>query len=156
VTLAPWPDDPGDEDGGERYVVFRARGAWYGAPVAEVKEILALAPVTEVPGAGPHVVGVVIVRGAMVTLLDLPSLLHDAATPEGAATDALVVELEGEPVALQVDEVARVDRVPARAIEAPHEIVGGVPPHVLGVARTPGRPFVTLLDLGALLASFDL
>ena len=156
MTPGPLADDPGGDDGGERYVVFRARGAWYGAPVAEVQEILKLPPVAEVPGAGPHIVGVVIVRGAMVTLLDLPSLLGDAVTPTGAATGALVVEVGGEPIALQVDDVARVDRVPARAIEASYEIAGGVAPHVLGVARLPGRAFVTLLDLGALLASLDL
>lgn len=65
-------------DDGERFVVVRIGAQWYAAPVAEVREIVTLPPVTEVPGAGSGVRGVVLLHGAVVTLIDPRATLGEA------------------------------------------------------------------------------
>src|SRR5882724_9778492 len=62
------------------YLAFRLGSDTYGVPIGEVREILKLPPVTEVPRAPPDVVGVVSVRGLLVTVIDLRRRLRISAT----------------------------------------------------------------------------
>ena len=65
-------------------------GKTYGIPVAQVREVIRLGVITRVPGAPRSVVGIVNVRGAVVTVLDLSRLL----TRERAVTVGSIVLVE--------------------------------------------------------------
>src|SRR6266498_2835866 len=58
------------------YLAFRLGADTYAVPIGEVREILKLPPVTEVPRAPSEVVGVVSVRGLLVTVIDLKQRLR--------------------------------------------------------------------------------
>lgn len=141
-------------DDGERFVVVRIGTQWYAAPVAEVREIVTLPPVTEVPGAGRGVRGVVLLRGAVVTLVDPRAALGESDdVGDDARAMALAVDHDGERIALRVDEVARILVIPHSCVEAAQELPCAAGAHVVGVARSVGGAtelFVVLLDLAAL------
>ncbi len=62
-----------------------ARGRTYGLPLEHVREVLRQQVLTPIPGAPPISLGLVNVRGMVVTVLDLGALL--AATASEPSTD---------------------------------------------------------------------
>ena len=72
ATLAP---DPTSETGSVAVLAVSAGEEVYGFPLSAVREILVPPPIAEVPRAPDPVLGVISVRGQIITLLDLPRLL---------------------------------------------------------------------------------
>src|SRR5215475_6169498 len=58
------------------YLAFRLGADTYAVPIGEVREILKLPPVTEVPRAPGEILGIVSVRGLLVTVIDLKRRLR--------------------------------------------------------------------------------
>jgi chemotaxis signal transduction protein len=74
---------------GERVLVCRSEGERFALPIGEVREVVALPPVSRIPGADERVVGLANVRGILVTVLAAPTLAPGAGRP----TDGLLVVL---------------------------------------------------------------
>ena len=80
-----------------------ARGVRYGIPVQQVREVIRPDRITPVPGAPSLVWGIVNVRGAVVTVLDLAVLLG---APRGATWGSVVLLEQGNRcMGLAVDTV---------------------------------------------------
>ena len=145
-------------EGVREYLVFRIGDDVMGLPLASVKEILKLAPITEVPRASAEIVGILSVRGRITTILDLRRVLHlpDAPVPRGARI--LLVEHGDEVLGLRVDSVTQVVRLLEKEIEPAGAIGGGLSEHVTGLGRPSNREgreenVIVLLDPVALLRS---
>ena len=130
-----------------RLVLFRLADEWFALPIAQVREIQPLAEVTRVPNAPAQILGIVNLRGHVLTLLTLESLLGlPAALPH---THALILDL-GVPdlyVGVATQGGTEVRRVAASEIESSPGGPGGLE----GVLEVDGR-VVGLLRLGRLLA----
>lgn len=81
-------DDELDER--TRLLVVTVGGTEYGIPVEQVREVVRGDRVTQVPGSPPMVRGIINVRGAVVTVLELSVLLDT----QRAVTSTSVVLLE--------------------------------------------------------------
>ncbi len=127
-----------------RFLVVRAGGERVGLDLAAVREVIELPAAPQpVPARAPALRGVVPRRGRYCVLLHLGALLTGTAAPEAPGDTAVVVELDGVPVALEVDDVeAVVDRGAER-------VGAGPTAWATGVWRV-GRELVTALDLDAL------
>jgi purine-binding chemotaxis protein CheW len=134
------------------YLGFVAAGDTYGVRLEGVREILKLPPVTEVPRAGPEVMGVVSVRGLLVSVLDLRRRLRGVAGEIGRKGRILLVEgPEKEMIGLYVDEVLQVFRLADSEIETAGTVPGlQTSDYVVGIGRSEGTMLV-LVDLGQLL-----
>src|SRR6185369_10727568 len=100
------------------YLAFRLGTDIYAVPIGEVREILKLPPVTEVPRAPSDVIGVVSVRGLLVTVIDLRQRLRmPAAELSRKGRILLVIGAENEILGLYVDEVLQVYRLTENEIE---------------------------------------
>jgi len=77
-------DENGDIAGDEEYLMFRYSGAGYSLRVTDVMEILKHQRITRVPGSAEHVFGAISMRGVIVPVLNLGSLLclEDTVPPE--------------------------------------------------------------------------
>ena len=131
------------------YSSFRRRNCGKRSAAA-AREILPPQTATRIPGAPEAVVGLVNVRGALLTLFDGHRLLGQEpdATTEGAI---LVVDHGGRRAGLAVSEVSDLLVVPPDSVE-PRDALPGVDPRwVQAVGHREGRHFV-LLDLPAILA----
>ena len=66
------PDtESGAAVGGERLLVFVAEEHRYAIAIEAVKEIVPARAATRLPGAPPHVAGLINLRGRLVTVTDL-------------------------------------------------------------------------------------
>ncbi|BDG06934.1 chemotaxis protein CheW [Anaeromyxobacter paludicola] len=151
--------DPGAQSAGEapearrEYLAFRLGGEEYAFAIDFIREILKAPPITEVPRAPAHVLGVITVRGDVIPVFDPRRRLGLAPAPaEGRGQGRVIICDAGEgPCGLLVDAVAQVVRLPPSAIEQkPQGIVGSSAEYIAGIGRERDRLYI-LLDLAAVL-----
>jgi purine-binding chemotaxis protein CheW len=135
----------------EEYLTFLLGREEYAIAIERVREVVKAPPITEVPRAPAHILGVVTVRGEIVAVVDPRRRLGlPGEPPAGGAARIVIVDAGDGPCALLVDAVASVVRLPPGAIEpCPQGIAGARAEYLAGIGREGDRLF-TLLDLGAL------
>lgn len=131
---------------------FVIAGEHYAADIERIVEIVTPRAVTRVPNADPAIVGVVSLRGMMVTLIDIRSRLRHRASPQTADTRIIVVDHQGETLGFEVDRVLRVLKLGRGSVE-PHPVVHASEgdESIIGVFRQEGA-LTILLDFDKLLA----
>lgn len=91
------------------WCTFRLVGRLYGVPVELVQEVLRPRPITRMPLASPAVRGLLHLRGAIVTVIDLAQVLDLPACDESPRP--LIVVRDGDrSVSLLVDAIGDVQR----------------------------------------------
>jgi purine-binding chemotaxis protein CheW len=127
------------QDRGPRteYLAFMLGGDIYGAPVALIREILKPPPLTPVPRTPSHLLGIVSVRGQLVTVVDLRRRLRLDEAPASRKSRILLVDATGgEVMGVLVDEVLQVYRLADSEIEPAAVALGGeVVGYISGIAR---------------------
>jgi purine-binding chemotaxis protein CheW len=130
------------------YIAFGLAGETYAVPIAQLAEILRPPPITEVPRAPRTVIGVVSVRGRLVTVVDLRARIRLPAGTMDRRSRILLVESGGEHVGFLVDDVQQVWRLSPEEIEPSNVLGGEQATHVAGIGRPSGDSQVLiLLDL---------
>ncbi len=132
------------------YLAFGLAGETYAVRIAQLAEILRPPPITEVPRAPGNVLGVVSVRGKLVTVIDLRRRLRLVEGPIDRRTRILLVESGGgEQMGLLVDEVQQVWRLSTDEIEPAGVLGGEQAVHITGIGRPSGvdGTMLILLDL---------
>jgi purine-binding chemotaxis protein CheW len=126
------------------FLLVRAERRAYGLPLERVVEVADLAEVMDVPRADPAVRGLTPLRGKLVPLVHLGAFLGGREPPDQRGRAAVLIELAGRYLALEVDDADEVIR--GGALPLPD---GATLPWATGVAaRTTG--LVPILDLDAL------
>jgi purine-binding chemotaxis protein CheW len=133
------------------YLAFSLAGEAYAVRIAHVAEILKPLPITQVPRAPRTVIGVVSVRGRLVTVIDLRRRLRLPESPMDRKTRILLTSSEsGEQLGLLVDEVMQVYRLAESEIEPAQVLGSDQPAHIAGIGRPEGALLI-LLDLTTIL-----
>jgi purine-binding chemotaxis protein CheW len=136
----------------EEYLTFLLGDEEYAVAIERVREVMRSPPITEVPHAPPHVLGVVTVRGEVVAVFDPRRRLGlpGSAPPAGSGRVVIVDAGEG-PCGLLVDRVSSVVRLRPGSIEARPQGIGGASADCLAGIGRHGERLFTVLDLGAFL-----
>jgi purine-binding chemotaxis protein CheW len=100
---------------------FSLEGADYGIDVLRVQEALRFQSRTPVPQAPAGTAGLVNLRGQVVLAVDLRVRLGLAPLSPDAEPMMVVVQVDGEPVSLLVDEIGDVVEVSEDQFESPPE-----------------------------------
>lgn len=119
--------------------------------VVHVREILAMPPVTAIAGSLPHVLGVVNLRGAIMQVIDLPSLA--GCTPASGLNIMLVTDAGGTAQASAVEAVEEIVLIEALDLVAGgHGAAGGM---ISAIARIDagqcGAQLAQVLDIDTVL-----
>lgn len=140
--------EEGPEEPTREYLSFRLADESYALELARVREIAKILPITEVPRAPAHVLGVMNLRGEVMPVFDLHQRLGlSRQGPSGRAARVVVVETGQGPAALLVDAVDQVIHLRPSSIEAPPPGLRGVEADYLeGIGRAEER-MVVLLQL---------
>ncbi|BDX03650.1 MAG: chemotaxis protein CheW [Marinomonas sp.] len=96
------------EDPMLQWVTFRLENEIYGVNVMQVKEVLRYSEIAPVPGAPNFVLGIIHLRGTVVTVIDT---CQRFGLPSGDITDAtriMILEVEGHVIGILVDAVSEV------------------------------------------------
>ena len=133
-----------------RLIVFRACDEWFSLPIEWVREIQPLERVMRVPNAPAEVLGVLNLRGRILTLIDLAGCLG---IPRGTqpSTHAVVLDFADPElsVGIAAQRIAQVREVPVSAIHpAAREMGAGGMDGVFEM----GSLVVGLLDLSRVFA----
>jgi purine-binding chemotaxis protein CheW len=132
------------------YLAFVLAGDTYAIQIAFIAEILKPPPLTTVPRAPREVIGVMSVRGRLVTVVDLRRRFHLAEQAIDRKTRILLVDSGDEHIGLYVDEVLQVYRLSESEIEPAAVLGGDQPAHIAGIGRPEGALLI-LVDLKPIL-----
>ncbi len=127
----------------------------FAIPVTRVQEILDRRQIARLPDAPPHVLGVIDVRGAGVSVIDLRSILGLAPKDEDDSTRILVLWIEEggrkARIAMRADRVIEVCELDEDRLEpVPEaELLNWDHRTVAGLGRRAGA-FVSVLDIDRL------
>lgn len=135
-TLLP---DPTSDTGAAAVLAVIAGGEVYGFPLSSVREILVPPPIAEVPRAPTPVLGVVAVRGQIVTLVDLPRMLSLETEHADEYGRVLLVDNGEELIGVAVDRVVQVYRLEPSQIEYASTMSAELSEYVIGVGRMPSN-----------------
>ncbi len=90
-----------------RSLVFGIAGRVYACDVGAVREVVPLARLTRLPGAPPTILGLMNVRGSIVTVVNAAAVLHPASA-QRVQRMVLLVDVGLRGVGLSVERVADV------------------------------------------------
>jgi purine-binding chemotaxis protein CheW len=89
-------------------VTFRLQEETYGINVMQVQEVLRVSEIAPVPGAPSYVLGIINLRGNVVTVIDTRSRFGLPSTEIDDASRIVIIESDKQVVGLLVDSVAEV------------------------------------------------
>jgi len=137
-----------DEFGGQLELLsFRLASETYAVRLTNIKQIIKMVPITMVPRAPSHVLGVISLRGTIIPIFDLRRILHLSAATASRKTRIIILAEGKYSVGLIVDEVKQVVRLPASKIEPPPSVLAGVEgEYIQGIGRA-GNIMLILLAL---------
>ena len=97
-----------DDDPILQWVTFRLADEIYGINVMQVQEVLRYTEIAPVPGAPGYVLGIINLRGNVVTVIDTRDRFGLSTTEVTDNTRIVIIESEGQVIGIMVDSVAEV------------------------------------------------
>lgn len=111
------------------------RSELYGINVFKIREIVAMPEITAIAGSAPHMLGVVNLRGQIISVLDLPSIA--GCTPKTGLNILLVTEFARTTQGFAVESVEDIVRLEwSQVLTAEHSAGGNI---VTSIARLDGN-----------------
>ena len=129
------------------------RSEWFGINVFKIREIVAMPAITAVAGAPAHLLGVVNLRGQVISVIDLPAIV--GCKPQTGLNIMLVTEFARTTQAFAVESVEDIVRLDwGQVLSAEASAAGGM---VTSIARLDGDTdhsrLVQVLDVETILRS---
>jgi purine-binding chemotaxis protein CheW len=133
-------------------VTFELNGEVYALDVMRVQEVLRVGEISPVPGAPDYVLGIINLRGKVVTVIDARLRLGMSYSENTDLSRIIVLEAAGQDVGILVDGVAEVVQIPRGDID-PSPSVGNeeAARYIEGVASR-DKELVIVVDVDKLLS----
>ncbi|MCA8967104.1 MAG: chemotaxis protein CheW [Planctomycetes bacterium] len=106
------------QDPVSQWVTFSLADETYGIDVMQVQEVLRVSEIAPVPGAPPYVLGIVNLRGSVVTVIDTRARFGLPSRDPDDAARIVIIEADKQVVGMLVDGVAEVVEIRQSAIES--------------------------------------
>jgi len=134
-----------------QWVTFKLDGEIYGIRVMQVQEVLRVSEIAPVPGAPAYVMGIINLRGNVVTVINTRSRFGLPDTDNDDSTRIVILESENNVVGIMVDSVAEVVDLKKEQIEtSPNVGNDESSKYIEGVATLEGELLI-LIDINKLL-----
>ncbi|AWB67392.1 chemotaxis protein CheW [Saccharobesus litoralis] len=135
-----------------QWVTFKLDEETYGINVMQVQEVLRYSEIAPVPGAPVYVLGIINLRGNVVTVIDTRSRFGLASAEVTDNTRIVIIEAEKQVIGILVDSVAEVVYLRASEIDtAPNVGTDESARFIQGVSNRDGELLI-LVDLNKLLS----
>ncbi|AEE22266.1 chemotaxis protein CheW [Paraglaciecola chathamensis] len=149
-TLSNAPSDRNDEV--LQWVTYKLGEETYGINVMQVQEVLRHTEIAPVPGAPEYVLGIINLRGNVVTVIDTRSRFGLEPTDLTDNTRIVIIESDEQVVGILVDSVAEVVYLRSSEIDsAPNVGTEESAKFIQGVSNRDGELLI-LVDLNKLLS----
>lgn len=118
-------------------VTFYVKNTLLGVDIQTIQEIHPPQEATQVPHADEEVLGVMNLRGEVITVLDLAGILHIPTTQTNREGHTIVMDFEEEKIGLRIDRLGEVVRAAHKDIETtPANVTTIDPRYIAGVHKT--------------------
>lgn len=142
----PLGDNP-DEVVLERMALLVVGEHRFAVSIDRIREIIPARPYTPLPGSGPHVCGLINLRGRIVTVIDLGARLKLAPASANPDHSIVIVDHRGRLAGLAVEEVSRIVDVDTAALQDAASTLRALRidrAYLRGVGETDGKVFVAV------------
>ena len=135
-------------------VEFQVGQNKFGINVIKVKEIIQPIAITFVPHAHPHVEGIVQLRGEVLPVVNMNSVLGIPVQNKSDQEKFIVAEFNKQRVVFHVDNVTQIHRISWNQIEKPSDIYQGNSSHVIGVIKRQ-EEMILLIDFEKIIVDIN-
>lgn len=134
-----------------QWVTFKLCGEVYGINVMQVQEVLRYTEIAPVPGAPNYVLGIINLRGNVVTIIDTRHRFGLSPAEVTDNTRIVVIESDKHIVGIMVDSVAEVVYLRQSEIETPPNVGKDDSAKFIQGVCNKGEELLILIDLDKLL-----
>ncbi len=134
-----------------RYLQFELGGEYYAIPLLSVKEVIPCPETTPLPNGPAHYVGIMNLRGLIISVIDLRKRLSIKGSIEKSEEAVIIVEFDGISVGVVVDAIHKVLNIQSDHISEVPEIQSQInAKYIQGVHKGESR-LTLMLDLELIL-----
>ncbi|MCP4283754.1 MAG: purine-binding chemotaxis protein CheW [Gammaproteobacteria bacterium] len=141
-----------DKDPVIQLVTFRLKDETYGINVMQVQEVLRVTEIAPVPGAPPYVLGIINLRGNVVTVMDTRGRFGLPAGDIDDSTRVVIIESEKQVIGMLVDSVAEVVDLRASEIDSAPNVGNEENSRYIQGVATRDHELLIVVDLNQLLS----
>lgn len=136
-----------------QWVTFRLADETYGINVMQVQEVLRVTEIAPVPGAPDYVMGIINLRGNVVTVLDTRKRFGLQTSEMDDSTRIVIVESDSTVVGILVDSVAEVVELRRSEIELSPNVGNEDSSKYIEGVTTCNDELLILVDINKLLST---
>lgn len=145
-----------DQDKLTQWVTFTLADETYGLDVMRVQEVLRVSEITPVPGAQDFILGIINLRGNVVTVIDTRSRFGLPVKEQDDQSRIIIIESQEHVIGLLVDSVSEVAYLHESEIDsAPSTGADESSKYIHGVHSTDGKLLI-LVDVNKIVTDEDL
>jgi len=134
-----------------QFVTFRLEDEIYGINVMQVQEVLRITEIAPVPGAPNYVLGIINLRGSVVTVIDTRTRFGLMATEVDDDSRIVIIESEKQVVGILVDSVAEVVELRQSEIDSAPNVGNDESSRYIQGVASKGPDLLIVVDLNKLL-----
>ncbi|MGM0592947.1 MAG: chemotaxis protein CheW [Pseudomonadota bacterium] len=138
------------------WVTFRLEDEKYGVNVMLVREVLKNVDLAPVPGSPPFVLGIINLRGNVVTVVDTRKRFGLSVKEPDEATRIVVIEMGEQVLGMMVDSVAEVATLSASDIEYAPNVGNDESAQFIQGVSNQGDELLILVDMDKLFSHEEL
>lgn len=134
-----------------QWVTFRLDDETYGINVMQVQEVLRVTEIAPVPGAPSYVLGIINLRGNVVTVIDTRSRFGLPPREVDDSSRIVIIESDQQVIGILVDSVAEVQDLPSSQIETTPNVGNDESSRYIQGVSSQKNELLILVDLNKLL-----
>ncbi len=147
IELADVTEDIEKDDLRNRFLTFHLGEESYGIEISQITEIIVMQQITKVPDLPESIIGVVNLRGKVISVMDMRKRFHLQSREYDDRTCIIVVDINSISIGLVVDTVSEVLTIEESQISPPPAIHSGIKNnYVMGLGKV-GREVKILLNI---------
>lgn len=138
-----------------QWVTYHLDNEIYGVNVMQVQEVLRVTEIAPVPGSQEYVLGIINLRGNVVTVIDTRKRFGLASKEPDDLSRVIVVEVEDNVIGMLVDSVAEVVYLHQSEIEPSPTVSNDESSYYIQGVCSRGEQLLILVDINKLLDKED-
>ena len=135
-----------------QWVTFRLDNEKYGIRVMQVQEVLRMTEIAPVPGAPDFVLGIINLRGNVVTVIDSRKRFGLSVAEADDSTRIVIIEADSHVVGILVDSVAEVVDLRTSEIDAAPNVGNDDSSKYIQGVSSKDKELLILVDVNKLLS----
>lgn len=139
-----------------QWVTYHLDDEIYGINVMHVQEVLRITEIAPVPGAHDYVLGIINIRGSVVTVIDTRKRFGLSPTEVTDLSRIIVVEVDSDVFGMLVDSVAEVVYLKQSEIEPSPTINNDDSAHYIHGVSSRGDNLLILVDITKFITKDDI